>query len=59
MLAFVIPKQYVSAARLMPPEARSASKLAGGFGAIAGDLLGVRSGGALFVALCAQPNSKR
>jgi len=41
LLALIIPKQYVSAAKLMPPEAQSASKLAlqkltGGFGSIAG-----------------------
>jgi capsule polysaccharide export protein KpsE/RkpR len=50
-LALVIPKQYVSAAKLMPPEAQSASKLAGGFGSIAGGLMGVSSSGALLVAL--------
>jgi hypothetical protein len=56
LLALVIPKQYVSAAKLMPPEAQSASKLAlqeltGGFGSIAGGLLGGTSSGALVVAM--------
>jgi capsule polysaccharide export protein KpsE/RkpR len=56
LLALVIPKQYVSAAKLMPPEAQSASKLAvqeltGGFGSIAGGLLGGTSSGALLVAM--------
>jgi len=50
LLAFVIPKQYVSTARLMPPEARLAGG-SGGFGAIAGDLLGVSTTGALVVAM--------
>jgi capsule polysaccharide export protein KpsE/RkpR len=49
-LALVIPKQYVSTAKLMPPEAQSASKLAG-FGSIAGDFLKVNSTGALLVAM--------
>ena len=45
LLALVIPKQYVSAAKLMPPEAQSANKLAlqkltGGFGSIAGGVVG-------------------
>jgi hypothetical protein len=56
MLALVIPKQYVSAAKLMPPEAQSANKLAlqklaGGFGSIAGGLLGGSISGALLVAM--------
>ena len=56
LLALVIPKQYVSAAKLVSPEAQSASKLAlqkltGGFGSIAGGLLGGTSGGALVVAM--------
>ena len=50
-VALVIPKQYVSAAKLMPLEAQSANKLAGGFGSIAGGLIGVSSSGALLVAL--------
>jgi hypothetical protein len=56
LLALVIPKQYVSAAKLMPPEAQSANKLAlqklaGGFGSIAGGLLGGSISGALLVAM--------
>ena len=56
LLALVIPKQYVSTSKLMPPERQSASKLAvqeltGGFGSMAGDLLGVSSSGELLVAV--------
>lgn len=56
LLTLVIPKQYVSTAKLMPPEAKSARNLAvheltGGFGSMAGDLLGVSSTGALVVAI--------
>jgi uncharacterized protein involved in exopolysaccharide biosynthesis len=50
LLAFVIPKQYVSSAKLMAPEAQSVSS-SGGFGSIAGGLLGVSSTGALLVAM--------
>ena len=56
LAALVIPKEYVSAAKLMPPEAQSASKmvlqkLTGGFGSIAGGLLGGSSSGPLLVAM--------
>jgi hypothetical protein len=57
LLALVIPKQYVSAAKLMPPEAQSASKLAlqnltGGFWFDCGrGLLGGSSSGPLRVAM--------
>lgn len=48
LVALVIPKQYVSVARLLPPESLSA---AGGFGSIAGGLIGVSNSGSLLVAL--------
>jgi hypothetical protein len=56
VVAVVIAKQYVSTAKLMPPEAKSARNLAvqeltGGFDSMAGDLLGVCSTGALVVAI--------
>jgi uncharacterized protein involved in exopolysaccharide biosynthesis len=59
LLAFLIPKSYTSTAQLMPPDAQStsglalaaalASKGAGAFGGVAGDLLGLKSSGALFI----------
>jgi uncharacterized protein involved in exopolysaccharide biosynthesis len=59
LIAFLIPKRYTTATRLMPPDTQSASgmmMLAGlaqragnGLGAVAGDLLGMKSSGALFV----------
>jgi len=59
LVAFLIPKSYTSTAQLMPPDQQSSSALAmmagmaakgsGGLGAIAGDLLGIKSSGALFV----------
>lgn len=67
LIAFLIPKSYVSTTELMPPDsqASSATSMAmmatmaakitgglgsmGGLGGVAGDLLGVKSSGALFV----------
>ena len=60
ILAFVIPKRYESTAQLMPPDSQSSSTAAllaafsgkaGGLGPIAGDLLGVKSSGALFIGI--------
>jgi capsule polysaccharide export protein KpsE/RkpR len=50
LLAFAIPKQYVSVVKLMPPDAQ-ATRSFGGFGSIAGDLLGVSTTGPLLVAM--------
>jgi capsule polysaccharide export protein KpsE/RkpR len=59
LVAFAIPKQYVSTTQLMPPDSQGGSNLAlmaglaggqmGGLGAVAGDLLGMKSTGALFI----------
>jgi len=58
LIAFLIPKRYESTARLMPPDTQSSSNLAmmaalsartGGLSAFAGDLLGLKGSGALFV----------
>lgn len=59
IVAFVIPKRYESTTRLMPPDAQSGSGMAmmaalagkGGLGlsSMAGDLLGLKSSGALFI----------
>jgi len=59
LLAFLIPRSYTSTAQLMPPDSQSASgvamlaalssKAGAGLASMAGDLLGVKSSGALFV----------
>jgi len=64
LIALIIPVRYESVTRLMPPEGQSGSGLgmlaamagrAGGadLGGIAGDLLGVKNSGALFVGILA------
>jgi capsule polysaccharide export protein KpsE/RkpR len=60
-LAFSIPKRYTTSTRLMPPDAQSSSsmmmlagiaeKAGSGLGSMAGDLLGLKSSGALFVGM--------
>ena len=59
LIAFLIPKSFTSTAQLMPPDTQSssglammaamASKVGGGLGSVAGDLLGMKSSGALFI----------
>lgn len=59
LFAFLIPSRYESTVKLMPPDSQSttgmamlaalASKGNGGLGGVAGDLLGMKSSGALFV----------
>jgi uncharacterized protein involved in exopolysaccharide biosynthesis len=62
LLAFLLPKQYTSTTQLMPPDSQSTSGMAmmmaaaaakgaggGALGSVAGDLLGLKSTGALFV----------
>ncbi len=61
LIAFLIPKQYTSTTQLMPPDSQSTSnmmmaaglagKAGNGLGAMAGDLLGLKSSGALFVGM--------
>ncbi|HJZ62911.1 MAG TPA: Wzz/FepE/Etk N-terminal domain-containing protein [Candidatus Acidoferrum sp.] len=61
LLAFLLPKKFESTTQLMPPDNQSSSGMAmlaalsaktgGGLGAFAGDLLGVKSSGALFVGI--------
>ena len=58
-VAFLIPKEYESTARLMPPDSQSSTSMAmlaalsartgGGLGSVAGNLLGLKSSGDLFV----------
>jgi uncharacterized protein involved in exopolysaccharide biosynthesis len=60
-LAFAIPKRYTTSTRLMPPDSQSSSsmmmlagmaeKAGNGLGSMAGDLLGLKSSGALFVGM--------
>jgi capsule polysaccharide export protein KpsE/RkpR len=60
-LAYSIPKRYESTTQLMPPDNQSSSGIAmlaalstktgGGLAPLAGDLLGVKSSGALFVGI--------
>jgi len=59
LIAFLIPKSYISTAQLMPPDPQSSSGMAmmaamaakggTGFAGVAGDLLGLKSSGALFI----------
>jgi capsule polysaccharide export protein KpsE/RkpR len=61
LLAFLLPKRFESTTRLMPPDAQSTSGMAmlaaltaktgSGVGAVAGDLLGLKSSGALFIGI--------
>jgi len=60
LLAFLLPKRFESTTQLMPPESQSSSSMAmfaalsaktGGLGSIAGDLLGLKSSGALFIGI--------
>jgi uncharacterized protein involved in exopolysaccharide biosynthesis len=60
-IAFLMPRQFTSTVRLMPPDqanssmamlaAAASSKGGSGVGAFAGDLLGLKSSGALFVGI--------
>jgi uncharacterized protein involved in exopolysaccharide biosynthesis len=59
-LALLIPSRYEATTQLMPPEGQSSSGMAmlsalagraGGLGGVAGDLLGVKNSGALFVGI--------
>jgi uncharacterized protein involved in exopolysaccharide biosynthesis len=67
VIAFLIPKQYTSTAQLMPPDSQSASGMAmmaafaakgGGLGSMAGDLLGMKSTGALFIGVLRSQTSQ-
>ena len=59
LVAFLIPKSYTSTTQLMPPDSQSTSGMAmmaalagkagGGLESLAGDLLGVKSSGSLFI----------
>ena len=64
LIAFVIPKRFESATRLMPPDqvntgtamlaaasSRADSAIGSGLGSVAGDLLGLKSTGQLFIGI--------
>ena len=61
LIAFLIPASYQASVQLMPPDNQTSSSIAmlaaltaktgGGAGAVAGDLLGIKSSGALFVGI--------
>jgi uncharacterized protein involved in exopolysaccharide biosynthesis len=68
LIAFLIPKTYVSTTQLMPPDTQStsgmalmaafASKGGSGLGSMAGDLLGVKTTGALFIGVLRSQTSQ-
>jgi uncharacterized protein involved in exopolysaccharide biosynthesis len=70
LIAFLIPKSYVSTTQLMPPDPQSASGMAmmaafaaaakgsSSLGTVAGDLLGVKTTGALFVGVLRSQTSQ-
>jgi uncharacterized protein involved in exopolysaccharide biosynthesis len=63
LLAFLIPKQFESRTQLMPPDSQSGSELGsllamatrggggGGLGMLAGDLLGLKTSGSMFIGI--------
>jgi uncharacterized protein involved in exopolysaccharide biosynthesis len=68
VIALLIPNSYTASTQLMPPDAQStsgmammaamASRAGGGLGAIAGDLLGLKTSGALFVGVLRSQTSQ-
>jgi uncharacterized protein involved in exopolysaccharide biosynthesis len=68
LIAFLIPKTYVSTTQLMPPDTQStsgmalmaafAAKAGSGLGSMAGDLLGVKTTGALFIGVLRSQTSQ-
>jgi uncharacterized protein involved in exopolysaccharide biosynthesis len=68
LVAFMIPKSYTSTTQLMPPDQQSTSGMAmmvamaakaeGGLPGVAGDLLGLKSSGALFIGVLRSETSQ-
>src|SRR6266446_3432498 len=68
LVAFLIPKSYTSTTQLMPPDPQSTSGMAmmaamaakggSGLAGVAGDLLGVKSSGALFIGVLRSQTSQ-
>jgi capsule polysaccharide export protein KpsE/RkpR len=68
LVAFLIPKSYTSTTQLMPPDPQSTSNMAmmaalatkagGGLAGMAGDLLGLKTSGALFIGVLRSQTSQ-
>jgi len=68
LIAFLIPKSFTSTTQLMPPDPQSTSGMAmmaamaakggGGLAGVAGDLLGLKSSGALFIGVLRSQTSQ-
>jgi uncharacterized protein involved in exopolysaccharide biosynthesis len=68
LIAFLIPKSYTSTTQLMPPDPQStsgmammaamAAKAGGGLAGVAGNLLGLKSSGALFIGVLRSETSQ-
>ncbi len=68
LVAFLIPASYTATTQLMPPDPQSTSGMAmmlglaaksgGGLGGVAGDLLGLKSTGALFIGVLRSQTSQ-
>src|SRR5439155_1219526 len=68
LVAFLIPKSYMSTTQLMPPDPQStsgmammaamAAKAGGGLAGVASDLLGLKSSGALFIGVLRSQTSE-
>ncbi len=68
VVAFLIPKSFTSTTQLMPPDPQSTSGMAmmaamaakggGGLAGVAGDLLGLKSSGALFIGVLRSQTSQ-
>lgn len=69
LFAFLLPKRYTATTRLMPPDTQSTSGIAmmaamaakagaGGLSSVAGDLLGLKSSGALFIGVLKSQTSQ-
>ena len=69
LIAFLIPKRYESTTRLMPPDqansnmamvaAAAAGQEGSNIGAMASDLLGLKSSGALFIGIFSKAGRSR
>src|SRR5262245_4227003 len=67
LVALLIPKSYTATTQLMPPDPQSTSGMAmmaamatkaGGLGALAGDMFGLKSSGAMFIGVLRSQTSQ-